>query len=325
MTKNKTTAVLVALGLAMSFAGAAGAQDTASYPNKTITIIVPFSPGASTDLVARYLAPKIKEALGQTVIVENKSGAGGLIGATYVAKAPPDGYTLLVASSTVHNSPLLKKVPPYDSTKDLAPIIAVLKHPFVLAENPKLPKTVPDLIAYAKKHPGELNFATLGGFNDLFCVMFNRAAGTKIELVHYRGAAENTIGVIRGDSHLVFNGYTFVKPQVDSGQIRILGVTSPKPSATVPGAPALAESGVPGFDIINLVGLLAPAGTPKPIIDKLNATIKRIINTPEAKEFIVTRSNDLIEDQSPEFYAKHIKDESDRVKRLIEEVGFEKT
>jgi tripartite-type tricarboxylate transporter receptor subunit TctC len=154
--------------------------------------------------------------------------------------------------------------------------------------------------------------------------MFNRGAGTKIELVHYRGAAENSIGVVRGDSHLTFNGYSFVQPQVDAGQLNLLAVTSLHRSPVLPKVPALNETGVPGFEVINVVGVLAPAGTPQPIIDKLNAAIAKIMNTPEAKEFVTSRGNHTIADQSPAFYRNHIKAESEKVARVVAEVGYEK-
>jgi tripartite-type tricarboxylate transporter receptor subunit TctC len=325
VSKNTITSLIAAaLAFAAVTATTASAEDAAAYPSKPVTIIVPFPPGASTDLMARYIAPKLKDALGQSFIVENKSGAGGMIGGSYVAKAAPDGYTLLVASSTVHNGPILKKAPLYDSTKDFAPVIALLSHPFVLVGNSKLPADIGAVIAYAKANPGKLNFATLGGFNDLFCEMFNHGAGTRIELVHYRGAAENSIGVVRGDSHLTFNGYSFVQPQVDAGQLRLLAVTSLHRSPMLPQTPALNESGVPGFEVINVVGVLAPAGTPAPIVAKLNAAIAKIMNTPEAKQFVTRRGNDTIADQSPDFYRNHIKAESDKVARVVAEVGFEK-
>jgi tripartite-type tricarboxylate transporter receptor subunit TctC len=305
--------------------GAAWAQGTASYPSKPITIVVPFPPGASTDLMARYIAPKLREALGQPVIVENKGGAGGMLGAAHVAKAAPDGHTLLLASSTVHNSPLLQKNPTYDSNRDLTPIIAIMSHPFVLVANSALPvKNTSELIAYAKKNPGKLNFATLGGYNDIFCEAFKKAAGVDIHLVHYRGAAENTIGVIRGDAHLTFNGHTFVQAQINAGQLRLMGFTSLKRSKALPDIPTVAEGGAAGFEVINMVGILAPAGTPKPVIDKLNAEIARIVGTPEAKEFITTRGNDIVEDSSPGFYVAAIKRETDNTRRIIEEIGYQK-
>ena len=325
MTTKTFSAALIALGILAAMPGAVSAQGTGSYPGKSITIVVPFPPGASTDLMARYIAPKLREALGQPVIVENKGGAGGMIGAGYVAKAAPDGYTLLLASSTVHNSPLLQKNPVYDSNRDLAPIIAIMSHPFVLVANAALPvKSTVDLIAYAKANPGKLNFATLGGFNDIFCEAFKKAAGVDIHLVHYRGAAENSMGVVRGDAHLTFNGYTFVKGQLDAGQLRLLGFTSLQRTKTMPDVPTLAESGAPGFEVINVVGILAPAGTPKPIIDKLNAEIARIVSTPESVQFITSRGNDIVEDRSPGFYAANIKRETDRTARIIEEIGYQK-
>lgn len=325
MTMAKAAAILIALGLSMSVPDPASTQGTGAYPSKPITIVVPFPPGASTDLMARYIAPKLREVLGQPVIVENKGGAGGMLGAAHVAKAAADGHTLLLASSTVHNSPLLQKNPTYDSNRDLTPIIAIMSHPFALVANSALPvKNTGELIAYAKQNPGKLNFATLGGFNDIFCEAFKKAAGVDIHLVHYRGAAENTIGVIRGDAHLTFNGYAFVQAQLNAGQLRMMGFTSLQRSKALLDIPTVAEGGAPGFEVINVVGILAPAGTPKPIIDKLNTDIARIVSTPEAKEFITTRGNDIVENRSPGFYAAKIKRETDRTQRIIAEIGYQK-
>ncbi len=267
--------------------------------------------------MARYIAPKLRDVLGQPVVVENKGGAGGMLGAAFVAKSASDGYTLLVASSTVHSSPLLQKKPAYDFTVDLAPIIAVLSHPFALVAFTGLPvKNVAELIAYAKQNPGKLNFATLGGYNDIFCEAFKKAAGVDIQLVQYRGAAENSMGVIRGDAHLTFNGYSFVEPMLKDGKLRLMGLTSLQRSRATPDVPTVAEGGVPDFQVTNVVGVLAPAGTPEPIIDRLNMEIARIVSTPESVKFLTTRGNDTVEDHSPGYYAATIKRETDNTSRI---------
>ena len=328
MAKRKAAAtVLFVLGLTMGNPGVALARGAAPFPNKPINLIVPFPPGASTDLLARYLAPKLKDALDQPVIVENRPGAGSTIGAAYVAKSAPDGHTLLIASSSVVQGYLMQKNPTYDTTRDFAPIVVAFQHPFVVLTGTGVnspTQNVKDMIAYAKANPGKLNFATLGGFADLMSEMIKKDAGVTMQIVPYRGAAEATVGVIRGDSAMTLNGYAAVKGQVDAGQVRILAVTSLQRNAAIPDVPTLAESGLPGFELINVVGVLAPAGTPKPVLDRLNTEIARILRAPETRHFITSRGNDAVDDTSPGYYADKIKRETERFGRIIQEIGYQK-
>jgi tripartite-type tricarboxylate transporter receptor subunit TctC len=296
-----------------------------SYPSQSIQLVVPFPPGASTDLLARFIGPKLSEALGQPVVVENRSGAGGLIGAAYVAKSKPDGHTLLVASSTVLQSPLLQIKPAFDPVKDFAPIAAAFQHPFLMASTGNLPpRDLPELLSYAKSNPGVLNAASLGGFSDAISQMFKNAAGIDIQIVPYRGGSEAMIGVIRGDAHLVFNPYAAMRSQLQSGQLKAMAVSSLKRSPAIPDVPTFAESGMPGFEIINVVGLLAPAGTPDPILKRLNAEIARIITAPEGKEFILSSGNDTITDLSPAYYASLIRAADDKYRVVIDRIGIKK-
>jgi tripartite-type tricarboxylate transporter receptor subunit TctC len=327
MAKCKAAAVLFVLGLSMAAPGAAWAQVAAAFPSKPINLIVPFPPGASTDLLARYLAPQLKDSLEQPVIVENRPGAGSTLGATYVAKSAPDGHTLLIASSSAMQGYLMQKTPTYDSTRDFAPLAVAFQHPFVVLAGTSasaVAQNIKDMIAHAKANPGKLNFATLGGFADLMSEMIKKDAGIEMQIVTYRGAAEATVGVIRGDSHLTLNGYAAVQGQVAAGQLRILAVTSLQRNGAIPDVPTLAESGLPGFELTNVVGVLAPAGTPKPILDKLNAEIARILKSPDTRQFITSRGNDAVEDHSPGYYAGIIKRESERFSRIIEQIGYQK-
>jgi tripartite-type tricarboxylate transporter receptor subunit TctC len=315
------------LGLSIAMPAAGLAQGTSTFPSKPLTLIVPFPPGASTDLLARYLAPKLKDALDQSVIVENRPGAGSTLGASYVAKSPPDGHMLLVASSSVMQGYLMQKTPTYDSNRDFAPLAVAFQHPFVLltgvgANSPA--ENIKEMIAHAKANPGKLNFATLGGFADLMSAMITKDAGINMQVVPYRGAAEATIGVIRGDSQMTLNSYAAVQGQLASGQLRILAVTGLQRSPTIPDVPTLAESGLPGFELINVVGVLAPAGTPKPIQERLNAEIARILGSPETRHFITSRGYDAADDLSQAYYADKIKGESDRFSRIIQEIGYQK-
>ena len=225
MAMKTAETLLIAFGVMVTAPGAAFAQGTA-YPSKPIQLVAPFPPGASTDLAARYFGPRLQEALGQTVVVENRPGAGGILGSTYAAKAAPDGHTLLVASSSVILGPLMQKAPAYDAVRDFVPVITIFQHPFVLVANKQMTGNLVELTALAKANPGKFNIATLGTYNDLMSEMFKKAAGLDIQLVHYRGAAENMVGVIRGDSHLTFTGYSVVQSQLAAGEIRVIGAAS---------------------------------------------------------------------------------------------------
>lgn len=323
MSRTGMVAGLLVLGLTVNAPSAAVAQD--AFPSKPIQLIVPFPPGASTDLLGRYLGSKLGAALGGTVVVENRPGAAGVIGASYVAKAPPDGHTLLIASSSVTNAPQLQKTPAFDATRDLAPITIAFQHPFVLVANPNLPsQDIRGLIAYAKANPGKLNIATLGGFSDLMAIMFRTAAGIDVQVVPYRGAAEAAVGVMRGDSHMALNAYSAVQGQVKAGQLRAMAIAALRRSPSSPDLPLLQDVGLTGFELINVIGVLAPGGTPKPVLDKLNSVIAAIMNSAEAREFLITRGNDPAEDMSAAAYAAYIKKDNERFKSVVEAVGYEK-
>lgn len=292
----------------------------------TIQLVVPFPPGASADLLARFIGPKLSEELGgQTIVVENRGGAGGIIGASYVAKSKPDGHTLLVASSTALQSPLLQKAPAFEAVRDFVPISAVFTHPFVVASSATLEaKNFAELIAYAKANPGKLNAASLGGFSDIISLMFMNAAGVDIQVVPYRGASEAMIGVIRGDSHIVFNPYSSMEGQIGSGQLRAMAVTSLARSPGAPNVPTLAESGLPNFEIINVVGILAPAGTPDPVVKRLSDAVAKVMSSAEAKNFVVSRGNDVAPDFSSAYYGSLVNAANKKYSAVIDQIGYKK-
>jgi tripartite-type tricarboxylate transporter receptor subunit TctC len=213
----------------------------------------------------------------------------------------------------------------FDTMRDLAPIAIAFQHPFVLVANPNLPASnIVELIAYAKANPGKLNIGTLGGFSDLMSIMFRTAAGLDIQVVPYRGAAEAAVGVIRGDSHLTLNAYSAVQAQIAAGQLRPMAVADLRRSPSIPDIPTMQEAGLTGFELINVVGVLAPAATPKPVLDKLNATIAGIMGSPEGREFVTSRGNDLASDMSAAAYAAYIVKDNERFKKVVEEVGYQK-
>ena len=314
------------LGLTLVSTGLAPANaQNGEYPNRPVQLVVPFSPGASTDLVARFLAPYLTEELGKPVVVENRAGAGGLIGASVVAKSPADGHVLLVASSTVLQSPLLQKSPAFSATKDFAPVAAVFQHPFAVISSGKLTaKTLPEFIAYAKANPGQVNTGSLGGFSDVISAMFIRAAGIDAHIIPYRGASEAMVGVIRGDAHLMFTVYGAAQSQIATGEVRLLGVTSLKRSPPLPNVPTLVEGGLKDFEILNVVGVLAPAGTPAATIARLNNAVAKAMKSQAARDFVAGLGNEEIEDFSPGKYGALIAAADQKYRHVIEELGIPK-
>ncbi|MBV9953616.1 MAG: tripartite tricarboxylate transporter substrate binding protein [Pseudolabrys sp.] len=314
------------LGLTLVSTGLAPASaQNGEYPNRPVQLVVPFSPGASTDLVARFLAPYLTEELGKPVVVENRAGAGGLIGASVVAKSPADGHVLLVASSTVLQSPLLQKSPAFSATKDFAPVGAVFQHPFAVISSGKLiAKTLPEFIAYAKANPGQVNTGSLGGFSDVISAMFIRAAGIDAHIIPYRGASEAMVGVIRGDAHLMFTVYGAAQSQIATGEVRLLGVTSLKRSPPLPNVPTLVEGGLKDFEILNVVGVLAPAGTPAATIARLNNAVAKAMKSQAARDFVAGLGNEEIEDFSPGKYGALIAAADQKYRHVIEELGIPK-
>jgi len=257
-----------------------------SYPIKPIRIIVGYPAGGPTDMIARTVAQKLSPALGQQVIVDNRPGASGMIGAELTVKAAPDGYTLLTVPITYAVTPSVFPKMPYDAEKDLAPVALVAAAPFILVVHPTLPvKTVKDLIALAKSRPGQINYASAsaGGMPHLAGELFNIMAGVKLTHIPYKGAAPATIDLLAGQVSLMFNNMLSAMPHVKSGKLRAVAVTSAKRSSAVPELPTVAET-IPGFEASGWYGAFAPAATPREIIAKLNGEINRLMRQPDVAQ-----------------------------------------
>ncbi len=257
-----------------------------SYPTKPIRIIVGYPAGGPTDMIARTVAQKLSPALGQQVIVDNRPGASGMIGAELAVKAPPDGYTLLTVPITYAVTPSVFPKMPYDAEKDLAPVALVAAAPFILVVHPTLPvKTVKDLIALAKSRPGQINYASAsaGGMPHLAGELFNIMAGVKLTHIPYKGAAPATIDLLAGQVSLMVNNMLSAMPHVKSGKLRAVAVTSAKRSSAVPELPTVAET-IPGFEASGWYGAFAPAATPREIIAKLNGEINRLMRQPDVAQ-----------------------------------------
>ncbi len=312
---------IFAAALALFACGVAGAQE---YPTRPIRLIAPFAPGGPTDLFARLMGAKLGERLGQPVLVENRPGAGGSVGAEAAAKATPDGYTLvLVSSSFAVNATLYPKLP-YDTLKDFAPVTLLASAPFLLAANQGVPAgSVRELIAYAKANPGKLNYGSGGSGSGPHIVaeLFKSEAGVNIVHIPYKGTGPLTAALIAGDVQLAFGNIFALVPQIKSGRLKAIAVTGRERSSALPEVPTVAESGLPGFEAVGVHGLLAPAGTPRRIVDKLNAECVAILRSPEVRSQLASEGAEPV-GNTPEQYAAHIAAEVQKWGRLVRERGI---
>ena len=283
----KTSAVLGKLfNLAVLGAFACAAHAQTAYPSKPVRLILPYSTGGSADTVARLLAPRLQDAWKQTVLVENKPGANAVIGTDYVAKAAPDGHTLLIALTTHDISPSLIKTP-FDPVKDFAPVATVAAAELCLAVYPELPvNSLQELIALAKAKPGSLNYATtqIGGNQHLAAELIGILTGAKLTAVPYKGGGEALTAVLGGHSQIYLGSISSLIPVVKSGKLKGIAVSGESRNAAIPNVPTFTQGGVPNLDVRLWFGVLAPAGTPKDIVDKVSAQIAQILATAEFKE-----------------------------------------
>jgi len=275
-----------------------------TYPVKSIRLIAPFSPGASTDVVGRLLAAKLTESWGQTVIVENRAGAGGIVGAAYVAKSPPDGYTLLMGSVGSLGTIGLRKNPPYDPVRDFAPITLGVRAASALVVHPSLPVTsVKQLIAFARAHPGELNYASsgVGSPSHLALEFFNSLAGVQTVHIPFKGPAEATTELLTGRSHIIIQSAVSTLAYLQSGRLRVLATTGSKRMTELPAVPTMIEAGLPGYEVYVWYGVLAPAGTSPEIVTRLNHELVRIFNLPDVKAKLLAQGGELATGSPAEF------------------------
>ena len=263
------------------------AQGAAPWPMKAVRIIVPSSPGGGTDITARALSPRLAEALGQPVVVDNRPGAGQILGTELVARAPADGYTQLMAASAIVLNQVLAKKPPYDILRDFVPVTVGAFVPHVLTVHPSLPvKSVKELIALARAKPGALNYSSAGSGTSLHMAMELFLSMARIDITHvpYKGAGPATADLLAGHVQLATTGTLTVMPHLRSGRLRALGVTGAKRAAALPDVPTIAEAGVPGYEAIFWYALFAPAGTPRPVVDRMQSEVAKVLLSPEVRE-----------------------------------------
>jgi tripartite-type tricarboxylate transporter receptor subunit TctC len=321
----KRAVIILAAALTILGAAAAPAQTTGAYPSRAVRIVVPFAAGGNVDLVARALAQRLTETLGQQILVDNRPGASGLVGTHLVAKSAPDGYTLLAMANTFAVVPSLMSKPGYDPLKDFAAISLTCRVPQVLVVNPALPvRSVKELIALAKARPGEISYASAGtgGTGHMAAELFNRHAGLKMLHVPYKGNAQAIVDVISGQVTMMFDQVSTAAPHVNAGKLRALAVTSLKRSPLFPKIPTIDESGMPGFEDITFNGLVAPAGTPREVLVRLNAEVAKAVRFAELHKRFLERGVELAASASPEDFAAYIKAEFVKKAKLAREAGI---
>ena len=321
-TRTWRNAVRVGLAALLLAAGLPVIAQT--FPTKPSRLVVPFPPGGPLDVIGRLIAQQLGERWGQNVVVENKPGAGGNIGADFVAKATPDGYTVVMGALSTHAvNPSLYSKMPYDAQKDFAPITRVAITPNVLVVNPALPvNSVKELIAYAKAHPGKLSFGSgsTGSAGHLAGELLKVDAGIDMVHVPYKGAAPAMQALLAGDTQLMFDNLANAMAQVKAGKLRALAVTTAERSKLAPELPTMAEAGVAGFDISTWFGLFAPAGTPPEIVGKWNSDVVRILDAPEMRERLIAQGAEAAPD-SPADFARFVASELTKYARIVKASG----
>ena len=319
--KNGIGAAVAAVVLMQIGQGASVAQP---YPNRAVRIIVPLAPGGGNDTIARMIAGKISAPLGQSVVVDNRPGAGGLIGTDIVAKSPADGYTLLLGNlAGLAIIPNVQKKVPYQPLRDFQPVSLVASAPLLVTVHPSLPvRDIKGLVALAKARPGELNFASngIGSSTHFATELFKLMTGTNMTHVPYKGLSLAMIDLMSGQVQLMFSSAVAMLPHVKAGKLRAIAMTGHERSPAIPDIPTVEESGVPGFEGGSWYGILAPAGTPRPIIDRLAKEIATATHSAEIRDRL-TREAVIPIGSTPEQFYEHIKKESERAKRVIRESG----
>ena len=309
--------LLKAAAILLALTTTAFAQD---YPNKPIRLIIPFPPGGSNDVVGRVMATALSDVLGKQVVVDNRAGAGGVIGTEVAANSPPDGYTILVISIAHTVNPWLYTLK-YDPIKSFVPVGIMASGTNVLVVNPELPvHSVKELVALAKKEPGKLQYASagIGSFQHLGGELFKLEAGVDLLHVPFKGGGPSMIDVIGGHTKIMFSSLVQTTPHIKSGKLRPLGTGGKTRSAILPDVPTIAEAGVPTYEAINWWGIIAPAGTPQPIVDKLHDALTKAQNSPEVQKQLTTEGAAVVQMSSAEF-GKFMQTEMTRWERVVKE------
>ncbi|HEX4798421.1 MAG TPA: tripartite tricarboxylate transporter substrate binding protein [Burkholderiales bacterium] len=305
-------------------AWSASAQAPDAWPSKPIRFILPFPPGGGTDILGRLIAERLTASLGQPVVTENRGGAGGNVGAEAAAKSAPDGYTIVLVAPTLAISPSLYSKLNYDPVKDFAPVSLVATVPNVMITHPSVPAgTLAEFIRYAKTRPGEMNFGSggAGTSNHLAGELFNIVAGVKLVHVPYKGVNLAMNDVLSGQIHLVVIGVPAAAPHIKAGKLRALALVAPQRTAALPEVPTVSEAGLPNFEVTTWYGVLAPAGTQKSTIARLNAELVKIMHAPEMRDRLAAMATDPVT-STPEEFADYIKREIAKWGEVVRQAGL---
>jgi tripartite-type tricarboxylate transporter receptor subunit TctC len=322
----KTFRVFAAAALLVAFLPSAlytNSAEAQAYPARPLRLVIPFPPGGSNDVVGRMIAIQLSERLGKSVLVDNQGGAGGIIGTEAVARAAPDGYTLLLISVAHAFGSSMYKLP-YDPIGAFAPVSILGTGPVALCVNAKLPvKSLADLIALAKAKPGQLNYATagIGSFQHLSSALFKLQSGLDIVHIPFKGGGPAMADVVAGNTQIVIGSLIQMLPQIHSGRLKILGVGSARRVPALPDVPTISEAGVPGYEATNWWGIIAPAGTPRPVIDRLHKELSVILATSETKKRFETEGGEAVQ-MSPEDFGKFIVAETAKWAKVVKEAGI---
>ena len=298
---------------------------TAGYPVKPVRWVVPFPPGGSADIMGRMIGQDLAKALGQQVVIENRAGASAIVGSEYVAKSPADGYTLLqanVSQMTIH--PSLYPRLPYDPLKDFAPVTVLGIVTSVMVTTPSLPvASVRDLVAMAKKRPGQLNFTSSGAGSSTHLTgeLLKQRAGIAMTHINYKGSGPALTDVMAGFVEIMFENLPSALPFINANKLKVLAVTGKDRSPVLKSVPTLAESGFPGFDMVSWQALVAPAGTPRAVVDRLNAEVAKVLKTPEMKEKMTGLGTDIVAN-SPEQFAQYLREETAKWSKIVRDAGI---
>jgi len=310
-------------GIALAAAALCGPAQAQNYPAKPVTIVVPFAPGGAADTMARQLAERLNKRLGQPVIVENKPGAGTMIASEYVAKAAPDGHTVLLAASSLGIAPSLYSKVNYDPVKDFTPISLVASVVHVLEVHPSLPvKSVAELIAWLKANPTKANYGSVGAGTSthLESELFNTMAGVKMTHVPYKGSAPALMDMVGGNLQVMFDAWASSGPFIKDGKTRLLAVTTAQRSKILPDVPTVAESGLPGYEAMPWLGFVAPAGTPASAVNKFHAELVEVLKEPAVQEKFNSLGLDII-GNTPQEFAEFIKKDIVKWAKVIKDSG----
>ena len=317
-------ALSVAVASVLTCSALDAAERTPEYPSRPVRLIIPFAPGGGADLTARLVGPRLNERLGQPVVYDNRPAAAGIIGAEIAAKSAPDGHTLLIATSSFAANPSIYKKLPYDILRDLAPITLAVSSPLVVIVHPSVPaKNMQDLIAYAKANPNKLNYGSSGAGGPPHIAGEMLKSIAKIEMAHviYKGIAPVLTALLGNEVQVSFGNIFVSQPHVRAGRLRALAITSAQRSRAAPDWPTVAESGLPGYETTIWFGFMAPAGTPKPVVTRLNGEIVRILQLPEVSQGIVAQGGDVVA-STPDEFGKRLRADIEKLALVIKAAGI---